>query len=206
MTLQARLLGCFPIIHGLSIFGGITLWFRKPSLVGLIGVVFCIYGLPLICYRCHRAVYGDPEGIYDLAGSQYTPWWGGYQFQLLFNTFDGFEKLLRLFPGAYQMWLRLWGAKIGKKVFFTSRFRTLDRPHLDIGDGAVFGYDAGISSHVITPRNSQISLLVKKVTVGSGAFVGAHCYLAPGAVVGPDTCLSYGQKVAIDEIADREKP
>ncbi len=113
-----------------------------------------------------------------------------------------------MIPGAFSCWLRLWGSKIGKRVYWTPRLELLDRHLLDIGDSVVFGYNSGLCGHIVVSRRqfekqSQLGisdtvaqskddrpvLLIGKVTIGDGAFIGAGSRLGPGVVIGKRVSL-----------------
>jgi acetyltransferase-like isoleucine patch superfamily enzyme len=77
----------------------------------------------------------------------------------------------------------LWGAKVGRNVYWTPGLEIADRGLLEIGDRVVIGHRVGIYSHIIKPRKQDLMLYVKKVKIGNDVFVGAGCHLAPGVVI-----------------------
>ncbi|MEM6927339.1 MAG: acyl transferase [Myxococcota bacterium] len=142
-----------------------------------------VYLVPPMLHRLHDRIAPLEPGMYAVVGDDYLPWWGSHQLQLLFVTFPALEAALRLVPGLYSAWLRLWGARVGRAVYWTPRVQLLDRSLLDIGDGVVFGHEAGASAHVITVRKGELKLFVSPITVGAGAMIGARAVLSPGATV-----------------------
>jgi acetyltransferase-like isoleucine patch superfamily enzyme len=90
---------------------------------------------------------------------------------------------LRLVPSLFSLWLRLWGAKVGRGVYWTSKLEIGDRSLLDIGDGVIFGHGVGIYSHAIKPKKDNLMLYVKKVTIGDRAFISGGCRLGPGVEI-----------------------
>ena len=60
----------------------------------------------------------------------------GHQLQVLYSAFPA----LRLVPGLYSAWLRLWGSRVGRAVYWTPQVKITDRGLLKVGDGVVFGH------------------------------------------------------------------
>ncbi|MEH2148440.1 MAG: acyl transferase [Nostoc sp.] len=154
-----------------------------------------IYGLPVLVYRLHEWVYPVREGISYLQGKEYSPWWGSHQIQVIYIAIPALEAVLRLIPGVFSCWLRLWGAKVGRDVYWTTRLEIADRSLLEIGDRVVVGHGVGIYSHIIKPRKQNLMLYVKKVKIGSNVFVGAGFNLAAGVVVGDGSYLPAATKL-----------
>jgi acetyltransferase-like isoleucine patch superfamily enzyme len=154
-----------------------------------------IYLFPLACYHLHGLVHPTEEGLSYLASSRYSPWWGGHQLQLLFIAFPTFEVLLRLIPGAFSLWLKLWGSQVGSQVYWTPHLEILDRGFVRIGDGVVFGHRVGLYPHVIRPRDGDLLLLVKCIQIGSGCFVGAGCHLGPGVSIEDGAAVPVGSEM-----------
>ncbi|MEC4819445.1 MAG: acyl transferase, partial [Scytonema sp. PMC 1069.18] len=123
------------------------------------------------------------EGISYLCGQDYSPWWGSHQIQVIYITFPAIEAILRLIPGAFSLWLRLWGSQVGKGIYWTPHLEIADRGLLEIGDGVVFGHSIGLYSHIIKPKKQDLMLYVKKVKIGSNVFIGAGSHLGPGVLV-----------------------
>ncbi|MBE9068729.1 acyl transferase [Leptolyngbya cf. ectocarpi LEGE 11479] len=190
MTLLSKFLSFFPsLCVGLAIISsGYGLWER--SLWGLLLGVFCLYGLPVVAYRLHNWVYPLKSGISYLEGHDYSPWWGSHQLQVIYIAFPALETVLRLVPGLFSIWLRLWGAQVGKQVYWTPGLEIADRGLLSIGDGVVFGHRVGLSSHIVKPRRNNLMLYLKPITIGDGSFIGAGSYIGPGATIAAGSYLA----------------
>ncbi|MGI2903149.1 acyl transferase [Tolypothrix sp. VBCCA 56010] len=147
----------------------------------------CLYVFPLLIHRIHEYFYPLKEGISYLAGKNYSPWWGSHQIQVIYIAFPALETLLRLIPGAFSLWLRLWGAKVGKNVYWTPQLEISDRALIEIGDNVVFGNGVGIYSHIIKPKKQDLLLYVKKVKIGNNVFLGAWNHIAPGVTIADGT-------------------
>jgi hypothetical protein len=192
MSLKSRVLIFFPafvlLVSAVLVVGG--LWQRNFAL--LISAPLFVYGFPLLCFRLHRAWYGPHRTWHRFATSVYCPWWGGHQMQLIFISFPFLETILRLIPGAYSSWLRLWGSKIGRGVYWTPQVEILDRDLLQVGDHVIFGHLVKVAAHVVTPRKDAMVLFIKTVSIGSESFVGAGSILGPGTQIPAATHVRAG--------------
>nr|WP_275973855.1 acyl transferase [Argonema galeatum] len=183
MTFLSTILLFFPAIV-LVLTGGSLIYFaHSPSILSALAVLFSLYGLPVLVYRLHQWIYPLREGISYLRGKEYNSWWGSHQIQVIYIAIPALEAVLRLIPGVFSVWLRLWGAKVGRNVYWTPGLEIADRGLLEIGDRVVIGHRVGIYSHVIKPRKQDLMLYVKKVKIGNDVFVGAGSHLAPGVVI-----------------------
>ena len=154
----------------------------RPGWLPVAAGLTTFYLLPLAAYRLHGWWFPLREGGSRLVGG-YSAWYGGHQIQAIYLTLPVLESLLRLVPGLYSAWLRLWGAKVGRGVYWTPQVEIIDRGLLEIGDRVVFGYRSGVVSHVIRPSKGNLLLYVGKVRIGDRAFIGAGSYLGPGVTV-----------------------
>ena len=189
--------------------GASFLWLCfSPGILSVFALVFSLYGLPILVYRIHDRFYPIEEGISYLQGKDYSPWWGSHQIQAIYIGFPALETLLRLMPGAFSFWLRLWGAKVGKGVYWTTRLEISDRQLIEIGDNVVFGHGIGIYAHAIKPRKNDLMLYLKKVKIGNQAFLGGGCHLGPGVEVSDGTYVPVATDLypnqKISQLVDRD--
>ena len=121
-----------------------------------------------------------------LGSTSFLRWWWQSQWQVVFNRLPMIEEVVRLVPGLYAQWLRLWGSDIGRLVYWTPGLRVLDRQLLRLGDGCSFGVNVSLNPHVIGPhpQTGERTLLVAPVVVGRNAIVGGESTLTAGAWVG----------------------
>ena len=193
MTLLSRLLSLFPVFTlGLAGLSFVWLCTADSFLTGLLRLfccLFCLYGFPVFVHRLHGIVWPISEGVSYLKADQYSPWWGSHQIQAIYLALPALERLLRLIPGAFSSWLRLWGAEIGQQIYWTPELEIADRGLLQVGDRAVIGQGVGLYGHIIKPKKGDLLLYVKQVQIDSDVFVGAWSKLGPGAVVAADTYL-----------------
>lgn len=183
MTLRSTILSLFPAI--VMLMGCLSfLWIcYSPGIFTVTLFLFVIYAFPLLIHKIHDHFYPIKEGISYLQGNEYSPWWGSHQIQSIYITFGVLESVLRLIPGAFSLWLRLWGAKVGKNVYWTPKVEIADRSLIEIGDNVIFGQSCGILSHVVKPKKQNLMLYVKKVKIGNNVFLGAGSYLGPGVFI-----------------------
>src|SRR4249920_1066630 len=153
MTLRGRLAMLFPLFMLVTGSATIIGFIGQPSLAGFAVMVFVWYLLPPLCFRMHDRVCPLRPGQEDLSDARkYSAWWGSQQFQIVYAVFPQFEILLRLVPGAYSAWLRLWGSRIGRGVVWTPIVEVIDRSLLDIGDQVFFGHKVALCSHAVRPK------------------------------------------------------
>ncbi len=190
MTLKSTILSLFPAV--VMLLGFISfLWIcYSPGIFSVAAFLFSFYGFPLLIHKIHDYFYPIEEGISYLQGKEYSPWWGSHQIQSIYITFSFFESALRLIPGAFSLWLRLWGAKVGQNVYWTPNLEIADRSLIEIGDRVVFGQSCGLFAHIVKPKKQDLMLYVKKIKIGNNVFLGANSYLAPGVIIPDGTFIS----------------
>src|SRR5262245_24363151 len=112
------LLGYIPVLHlmAVALFIVVPLFGLGPrSLLWLAPVVF--YVVPPLFARAAFAWRPLEDGAYGLESRQFLQWWFCSQWQIVFNRLPALEEVLRLVPGLYSAWLRLWGARVGSLVY-----------------------------------------------------------------------------------------
>jgi hypothetical protein len=184
MTVRGWLAGFFPLAHlGLSLAGPV-LALGSGNPWWLAGGLAVLYLAPPLSYRAHQRLWPVVEGRSRLDVPEYSPWWVSLQLQGVFNAAPWVEGLLRLVPGAYSAWLRLWGSRVGRGVVWTPRVEVSDRALLEVGDRVVFGHRVALYGHVIDRRRDGSTMLyLRRIRIGEGAFIGAGCRLGPGVSV-----------------------
>ena len=187
MTPLSTIFSFFPALVMLMTAVSILWICFYPGILSIMALLICLYVFPLLVYRIHEYFYPLKEGISYLGGKNYSPWWGSHQIQVIYIAFPALETLLRLIPGAFSLWLRLWGAKVGKNVYWTPQLEISDRALIEIGDNVVFGNGVGIYSHIIKPKKQDLLLYVKKVKIGNNVFLGAWNHIAPGVTIADGT-------------------
>ena len=198
MSLLARLLTFFPAMQIALCVICVGMSFRTPW--WLLAVPLGIYALPLLAFRAINLVRPLREGRSFLDGRRYSPWWGSHNLQRLFIAVPQLESLLQLIPGAFSVWLRLWGSRVGRRVYWTPRVEVADRSLLDVGDDVVVGHKFECYAHVIKPSRGRLILYVRRVRIGSGAFLGAGVRMGPGARIGERAFVPTLTDVYVNEV------
>ncbi len=117
-------------------------------------------------------------------------WWALCNLQILYCRLPFLEETLRLVPGLYSFWLRLWGSKIGRLTYWAPGTMVLDRSFLDIGNDVIFGAGVRLNPHVLTQKNGQeFELSLADVKIGDQALIGGYCLLTSGSEVKAGECV-----------------
>lgn len=148
-----------------------------------------VYLMPLILYRIHFLFFPFTDGFWHLSEKKYNPWWASHMFQYPYVALPWIESIIHFFPGLYSVWLRAWGSKIGKAVYWTPRVEIVDRGLVEVGDNAVFGHISALCSHMVADIEGKPALVIKTIKIGERAFIGADSQLGPGAEVPARTKL-----------------
>jgi len=158
----------------------------KPSVLTVLLLAFAVYGFPLGAFRLLNLLFPVREGFSQIDEKRYSPWWGGHQIQAIYIAIPQLEAVLRLIPGAFSLWLRMWGSRVGASVYWTPRVDIVDRNLLDIGDRVVFGDKVECFGHIIKPKHGRLLLYVKRIHIGHGVFIGAGSRIGPGVRIADD--------------------
>ena len=207
MTLLGRLITLFPIGMILTILGLVINFAKNPGAGTLAFIFAAAYGIPLLAFRIHNLIFPLKEDLQRDFNDpkKYSAWWGGHHIQLIFYWLPFLEVGLRLIPGAFSLWLRLWGSKIGKKVFWTPLVMIEDRSLLEVGDDVIWGHMSKAISHVIYPsKTGTLVCYVKKVKIGSQCFIGAQSQIGPGCNVADQTMIPVMTTLTINKKVDSE--
>jgi hypothetical protein len=172
-------LGFLPVLHLLlTVAAGVWASGRVASIVG---VLLALYVAPPLVVRLLSIVAPLPAGMVAPGSRGFFAWWASSQCQTIFNRVPLLEEGLRMVPGLYSQWLRLWGARVGALVYWAPGLRIADRSLLAVGDRVVFGAGVRLHGHLLTrDAAGAMSLIVAPVRIGSEALVGAYSLLAPG--------------------------
>lgn len=169
------LLNFWPPLHLLLV---VWLW-RWPVLA-----LLTLYLLPPLLARLITAAFGKPVGQFPVRSRAFLVWWSLANLQSIFLRLPFLEEILRMIPTFYSNWLRLWGSRVGRNVYWSPGTRVVDRGYLEIGDQVVLGLCARLNPHQVF----QEELTLAPITVGNRAQVGGYSLLAAGCVVGPGEC------------------
>lgn len=199
MSWKSKLMSLFPgIVIFLSVIATVK-FAQRPSLLSFLLIPAAVYLFPLMCYRIHDFIFPLKQGKSVLDAHSYSSWWGGHQIQLIYYACPWLEALLRVIPGAFSLWLRLWGSKVGKNVYWTPNVEIDDRSLVEIADNVVFGHKVELIGHIAGPRDGAFGLYSRRVKIGKGCFIGAGSRLAPGCEIEDGASLPILTDVYIDQ-------
>jgi len=163
---------------------------ESPLYLRISASLFVLYLLPPLLCRLILLVFGPPPRKSKQWSKPFFVWWATAQFQVLYLRLPFLEELLRIVPGLYSIWLRLWGAKIGRFVYWSPQVKIMDRPFLEIGDDVMVGYGAAFTSHHVNrSEKGELELVFGIPKVGNRVILGGLSGLAPGAEVAEDEML-----------------
>ena len=183
-------LGYLPLAHiaatlGAAVVAGILLG-RGAAIATGIGMIYLLPPLGAALAR-PRALLSRLDAERCPVGSPaFLRWWYITQWQVLFQRLPVFEELLRLIPGCYSAWLRLWGAKIGRFVYWSPGVKLFDRPFLRVGDRVVIGADTKICPHMIGSSSVDAcgsELILSPIVIGDDVLVGGSTLLPAGVSI-----------------------
>lgn len=154
-----------------------------PTVWGKVGAVLAgLYVVPLILVRLLLAIHPLRQTKIQMFSADYFVWWFSYCAQLVYLRFPFLEEVLRVVPGFYSLWLRAWGAKIGKFVYWTPGTLVMDRPFIHIGNHVHFGLGSRVCPHL----HVEGELWLAPVEIEDRVLLGAYSTLAAGAVIKAD--------------------
>jgi hypothetical protein len=142
-------------------------------------IILYIYVLPPLLFRLINLFFKQEHGGHHFGSKQFLIWWYGTQLQLIYARIPLFEELLRIPPFLYSAWLRCWGARIGKYVYWAPRIEILDRNMIEVGDLAVIGYGAKFSCHLLNKKK----IFLAPIKIGPHSVIGGDAKIAPGCEI-----------------------
>ncbi len=168
----------------IMLLAGLPAMTSLPRWTSLSAVAWLLL-VPPIVVRTVLALAPLPSGDVAIGSPAFLRWWFTSQWQVIFNRLPWIEECVRLVPGLYSAWLRLWGARVGPFVYWTPGLRILDRPLVKVGGRVVFGADVRISPHIVMPNDTgQLVLRIGQVRIGNDALIGGYSILLAGCWVG----------------------
>ena len=183
LQLAMLVLNLVPFLHGSAVVGCLFLPLAWPWKIAAAG--FVLYILPFIPGRLLRELLRKSPAEIEIGSSDFLKWWACFQCQVLFLRFPATEELIRLIPGCYSLWLRLWGSRIGRFTYWAPGTTILDRGFLDLGDQVIFGAGVKVNPHVI----EKGKLLLAPVVIGDHVTVGGYSLLTAGTMISEDEAV-----------------
>jgi len=169
------------------------LYARTPVEIVLVALAWVYLVPPALC-RLTLAAFGRPLGTLTPADPKFALWWFLTQLQILYNRLPWLEELLRLMPGLYNLWLKLWGGRISLTVYWSPEAIVADRYLLDVGPRVILGGRSRIGGHVMqTEPDGTLRLIVAPVRIDAGAMVGMNAAVGPGCHVHANETVPAGR-------------
>lgn len=175
----------------LLILFGAALSMRLADGAGSLAVFLAwLYLAPAVLGGLVTRLWPTPTGTFGLTDPGYRHWWLMLQLQLPFNRLPFLEEALRLVPGLYPAWIRLWGGHLSAKSFVGPCVMIGDRHLIRVGPRSVLGARAGFAGHIAFRDDSgHWQVTVAPCEIGADAIVGGDAGMGPGAVLAPGATL-----------------
>jgi non-ribosomal peptide synthetase-like protein len=161
---------------------------RLGALVFALGPAYILFALCLMAFSAlamRTLGWRTPPSITLRIADAEWPllhWARGLAAAHVVRLFAG--TLLRATP-LWSMYLRLNGARVGRRVFVNS-LQVMDHNLLELGDGVVIGSAAHLSGHTVEHgfvKTGQVRL-ARDVTIGVGSVIGIDVVIGAGTQVG----------------------
>ncbi len=180
-------LGYLPFLHVCaSVVAVVFVALRGSPVWAIPAALVAVYLVPPLAARMARPKTKLTSERYEVDAPGFLRWWYTAQCQVLFNRLPFLEEFLRLVPGLYSAWLRLWGASIGSFVYWSPGIDLFDRSFLVIGDRVVIGATTKICPHLLTRSpDGKMQLVLAPITIGHDAMIGGSTLLPAGVRVEP---------------------
>jgi hypothetical protein len=201
MTAADRLFSYFPLLMTALSLAALGVFAQWPSLWGAALLLLVLYALPPMVQRVMFRWAPLKQGIACIDGRVFCPWLASHHIQAFYDALPYLEALLRVIPGFYSMWLRMWGSRVGYGVEWPVRIDVLDRGLMDIGNRVVFSREIEFSAHARRKLGEgKSSVLVRMVRIGSYAFIGAGARISAGASVPSNASVPEMAIVRVNEV------
>jgi len=201
MTAADRLFSYFPLMLTAAAFAALGVFAQWPSLWSALLLLFIVYLLPPIVLRIVFRWAPLKLGVSAIDGRKFSPWLASHHIQAFYDALPYLESLLRVIPGFYSMWLRMWGSRVGYGVAWPVRMDVLDRNLMEIGNRVVFEREVNLAAHVRQKTEAGgARVLVRLVRIGGHAFIGAGARIGPGASVPANASVPALAVVGVNEV------
>lgn len=195
-----RLYSYFPLLVTAAAFEAFAVFAAWPSGWTVFLLLFVLYLVAPITHRILMRWAPIKPGVSSIDARTFSPWLASHHIQAFYNALPFLEALLRVIPGFYSLWLRLWGSRVGYGVEWDVNVSILDRSLLDIGNRVVFAREVELAAHVRRKTDAGASrVLARPVRIGAYAFLGAGARLGPGAAVPHNAAVPALAVVGVNE-------
>jgi hypothetical protein len=179
-------LNAIPLTHVVIILSVLLTPWGTPAQRAVVAVAV-LYLLPPLLARIVRGLFPLGEGLIYPETRAFLVWLTLLNLQVLFCRLPFLDELLRLVPGLYSAWLRLWGARIGRLTYWAAGTTVLERPFLNVGNNVIFGAGVRLNAHVMAKDEAGRTVLYfGTITIGDRAVVGGYALLTAGTEIAAD--------------------
>ena len=201
MTARDRLFSYFPLFLTIAASFALVALATWPSGWTVLLLVSVLYLFPPLFLRILLRWAAIKPGVTEIDGKKFSAWLAAHHIQVFYDALPFLEALLRVIPGFYSMWLRLWGSRIGYGVEWSVNCAILDRNLMDIGNRVTFARQVELSAHVRRKTEGGGSVvLVRPVHIGSHVFLGAGARIGAGASVPNNASVPPLAVVRVNEV------
>jgi hypothetical protein len=203
MTGFNQLFSYFPLLMTILTFAALGDFAHSPSVLSLLLLLGVLYVLPPFVQRILLRWTPIRPGVSAIDYKTFSPWLATHHIQAFYDALPQLESLLRVIPGFYSMWLRLWGSRVGYGVEWPISMQVLDRSLMDIGNRVVFSRGVELVAHVRSKSESgsgASKVLVRQVRIGGSAFVGPGTRTGPGASIPGSASVPAQTVIGVNEL------
>jgi hypothetical protein len=201
ITAADRLFSYFPLLMTVLSLAALGVFAQWPSPWSAILLLFILYIVPPTVQSVMFRWAPLKQGVSEIDGRTFSPWLASHNIQAFYDALPYLESLLRVFPGFYSMWLRMWGSRVGYGVEWPVRMDVLDRSLMDIGNRVLFSREVELAAHVRKKTDGGRSrVLVRQVRIGSYAFIGPGARVCAGASVPSNASVPELKIVGVNEV------
>ncbi len=186
------------VVLGLAVWAFAS-FCAAPSLWSGFVLVMALYVAPAFLTRLLDLFRPLNEGTFEVESVAALSWETARRLQAFYDALPFLEAVLRLIPGAYSVWLRLWGSRIGYGVAWPIELHVADRSLLQIGNRVIVGQRASLSGHKLIVRDGRPFMVVKRVDVRDRAILEPGVTLEAGSHVPKGAIVPSGTLVAMDQ-------
>ena len=176
-------LNFLPLIHIIML---VAVWLMPWASLPARAWIFmaALYLLPPLLARLILSAARISQGRIAIGSRAFFGWWTTFQLQIIFCRLPALEEALRLIPGIYSLWLRLWGSRVGRLTYWSPGTVITDRSFLQIGDDVVFGAGVRLNAHVMARnKDGQMELILADLKIGDRVMVGGYSLLTAGTEI-----------------------
>jgi acetyltransferase-like isoleucine patch superfamily enzyme len=194
----------YPAIHFIEVFFLFAWSIHSFNPFIFILFIFATYFQSPMIWRILVNKYGEPpeKEPFGKRHESGNLWFISYNLSQLYNHLKFLERVLKLFPEGYSSWLRLWGAKVGKKINWTAESHIVDRPFITIGNRVLFGHQAQASSHIIRKEEGKYIIYLKGPIIEDDCVLGFQCFVSPGSHIKKKAYLDAGAVAYPEQIIE----